>query len=271
MALHADILVASGREWGEYLEGLRSQDKQAIYTTVGKNGLHHFDFSLTFADRQKIHEYRTRLSVALHALETNIDIVQGCKARCRHLAKHSDSSRQARAPATDTQPLRDQFEWHLTELKGHKRAARSIIEHCTWTANLQEKILEYRNDETMQTHSQALRDFASAQKTEAENMTRLTRQTAQDSKMLKALTVMATLYLPATLLATIFSSTLVQLESLPSTTAATTPSLHFILARDFWIYIAVAVPLTASTALLVAWIRRRAAAAGGLRRRHTCC
>lgn len=64
-----------------------------------------------------------------------------------------------------------------------------------------EKILEYRNDETMQTHSQALRDLASAQKTEAENMTRLTRQTAQDSKMLKALTVMATLYLPASLLA----------------------------------------------------------------------
>ncbi len=53
----------------------------------------------------------------------------------------------------------------------------------------------------MQTHSQALRDLAAAQKTEAENMTRLTRQTAQDSKMLKALTVMATLYLPATLLA----------------------------------------------------------------------
>lgn len=53
----------------------------------------------------------------------------------------------------------------------------------------------------MQDHSQALRNIASAQKSEGENMTRLTRQTAQDSKMLKALTVMAILYLPATLLA----------------------------------------------------------------------
>ena len=53
----------------------------------------------------------------------------------------------------------------------------------------------------MQSHSQALRDLAEAQKGEAEKMTRLTRQTALDSKMLKALTVMATLYLPAGLLA----------------------------------------------------------------------
>ena len=53
----------------------------------------------------------------------------------------------------------------------------------------------------MQIHSQALRDFASAQKSEGENMTRLMRKTAQDSKMLKALTVMASLYLPASLLA----------------------------------------------------------------------
>ncbi|KAL8896737.1 MAG: hypothetical protein Q9207_007562, partial [Kuettlingeria erythrocarpa] len=176
------------------------QDEQAIHTTVGKTGLLQFDFSLTFEERQNIQQYRNRLSVALHALDTDIDIVQGCKARYRHLAKHSDSSTQARRPVPDAQRLQDQFEWHLAELKAHKRAARSIIEHCSWTANLQEKILEYRNDETMQTHSQALRDLAAAQKTEAENMTRLTRQTAQDSKMLKALTVIATLYLPATLL-----------------------------------------------------------------------
>ena len=53
----------------------------------------------------------------------------------------------------------------------------------------------------MQNHSRALCDIASAQKLEGERMTRLTRQTAQDSKMLKALTIMATLYLPASLLA----------------------------------------------------------------------
>ncbi|KAL8752241.1 MAG: hypothetical protein Q9184_005797 [Pyrenodesmia sp. 2 TL-2023] len=176
----------------------------AIYITVGKNGLYQFDFTTTFAECQKIQEYRNRLLVAPSALDTDIDIVRGCKARYRHLARHSDHSTQARAPVTDTQRLRDQYEWHLSELKRHKRVARSIIEHCIWTANLvrtekyvshsqtaaspthcrhlrpklldtyvssgrpltqrfqQEKILEYRNAETMETHSQALRDFASA-------------------------------------------------------------------------------------------------------------
>ena len=53
----------------------------------------------------------------------------------------------------------------------------------------------------MRAHSQALRDIASAQRSEGETMTKLTRQTAQDSKMLKALTIVASLYLPPTLLA----------------------------------------------------------------------
>lgn len=92
------------------------------------------------------------------------------------------------------------------------------MSYCTWIADLvcrplalkhnsvtnvpqQEKILEYRNDETMRDHSQALRDISSGQKSESEIMTRLTRQTAQDSKMLKTLTVIASLYLPPTLLA----------------------------------------------------------------------
>lgn len=53
----------------------------------------------------------------------------------------------------------------------------------------------------MQEHTQALRELAAAQKCEARNVTYLTKQTAQDSKLLKTLTVMATLYLPASLLA----------------------------------------------------------------------
>jgi hypothetical protein len=53
----------------------------------------------------------------------------------------------------------------------------------------------------MQQYSRTLRDFAAAQRVEAESTARLLRQTAQDSRMLKALTVMASLYLPASLLA----------------------------------------------------------------------
>ena len=62
-------------------------------------------------------------------------------------------------------------------------------------------MLEYRNDKTMQEHSLALRRLAADQKVESEHMAKLALQTVRDSKMLKSLTGLATLYLPASLLA----------------------------------------------------------------------
>ncbi|KAM0802246.1 hypothetical protein BDR22DRAFT_887911 [Usnea florida] len=195
MALHTAILIAASREWGEYLEDLRKQmqrlDKEAIFSSVGKTNK--IDFSVTLDERQKVQQCRSKLLSALHALDMDIDIIQGCEARYRHLAKvhgtnHLDASLQ-------------RFQWQLSELRAHRTATFRIMSQCTWTANLQERILEYRNDETMRAHSQALRDIASAQRSEGETMTSLTRQTAQDSKMLKALTIVASLYLPPTLLA----------------------------------------------------------------------
>lgn len=86
------------------------------------------NFSITFDERQKIHQCRSKLLKALHALDIDIDIIQGYKARYRHLAKTRGSQR------SDTS-LQD-FEWHLTELRAHRTATIRIMGHCTWTANL---------------------------------------------------------------------------------------------------------------------------------------
>lgn len=63
------------------------------------------------------------------------------------------------------------------------------------------KILDFRNNEAMQNHETALRQIASESHTESENMVHLAKQTARDSKLLKALTILATMYLPSSLLA----------------------------------------------------------------------
>ena len=62
-------------------------------------------------------------------------------------------------------------------------------------------MLEFRNDESMQEHNVSLRQLSADQKAESEHMARLTSQTVRDSKLLKSLTALATLYLPASLLA----------------------------------------------------------------------
>ena len=70
------------------------------------------------------------------------------------------------------------------------------------------KILEYRNDENLTRNGialhkdiETLRDIAYHSKRENETLVRLAEQSRRDGRALKALSVLGTLYLPATLVA----------------------------------------------------------------------
>jgi hypothetical protein len=64
-----------------------------------------------------------------------------------------------------------------------------------------EKILQFRNDELRERNSLALRQIATETRNENEIMTKHAENSVRDSKLLKALTMLATMYLPATLFA----------------------------------------------------------------------
>jgi Mg2+ and Co2+ transporter CorA len=68
------------------------------------------------------------------------------------------------------------------------------------------------------------------------------RQGQKDSQKLQALTFIATLYLPATLVATIFSSTLVQWKEARQ---------KYTLVSEFWIFVMCTVVLTVLTLVLI--------------------
>ena len=70
------------------------------------------------------------------------------------------------------------------------------------------KILEFRNDESLTKSSialhkdiETLRDLAYHSKRESESLVKLAEQSRKDGRALKALSVLGTLYLPATLVA----------------------------------------------------------------------
>ena len=132
-----------------------------------------------------------------------------------------------------------------------------------------EKILEFRHGESLQTQNQALARLSSDHKVAVEQIAHLQTQSTNDSRLLKSLTALATLYLPASLVAvrvhgppksisdrliqTIFSSNLVQLQvqSLPEVNS------RLILAPHFWLYIVIALPLIFLTLIFIVWTARR--------------
>ncbi|KAM0331637.1 hypothetical protein ACHAQA_003316 [Verticillium albo-atrum] len=68
----------------------------------------------------------------------------------------------------------------------------------------------------------------------------------KDSVALKSLTLIATIYLPASLCATIFSSNLVENLTAQDSSAPA----HFVVATDFWIFAVLALGLTIFTMVL---------------------
>lgn len=84
----------------------------------------------------------------------------------------------------------------------------------------------------------------SAPETHQENLTlaSLAKQGRKDSETLKTLTLIATMYLPATLVATVFSSSLIQWK--PDGTAnGDGKELLYTVAPQFWIYVVSTVAL----------------------------
>lgn len=63
------------------------------------------------------------------------------------------------------------------------------------------RILEFRHNESMRTQTQALTQLSKDQNASAEQTAQVQVAMSNDSRLLKALTVLATLYLPASLVA----------------------------------------------------------------------
>ncbi|CZR67836.1 uncharacterized protein PAC_17735 [Phialocephala subalpina] len=247
--LHVTIMVASSRHWGEYIDSLRQQlneiDVKARLCSVGKRC--NVDYSITFADCQRMHSLRKKLLRAQAALNSNIKIARGCELRCKYL------QRLCQVPPP-TAALAD-LQAHTADLRTYNEAIALLVKDIDSSAILLGRILDFRNHEAMYEQEQALRHIALASKIENENMAKLTRQAAQDSKFIKALTMLATMYLPATLIATIFSSNLVESQKLNEAYEKS----HLVATQDFWVYVVFVLPLTILTMVLIFWLSRRSA------------
>lgn len=137
-------------------------------------------------------------------------------------------------------------------------------------------ILEYRNDESIHKTSQALTGnvavlgrIANDTKRENERMARISEQSSKDSRAMRVLTFVATLYLPATFMAvsseicvifladmlsqTLFSSNLISLES----PGSQTEKKHLVLTKATWVCALATILLMIITVIATFWFERK--------------
>ncbi|KAK6527506.1 hypothetical protein TWF694_004489 [Orbilia ellipsospora] len=225
--LHLDILESVSSSWSDYIEYSWSEvdklDDKACLLEMGYDKKN--DYVVVFKDCQRLQRLRRRLLRARSVLESNLALVDGIAARF-----------------PDACSIR--IENYKAEIDRHRRNLLLIIEHLRGTSELLFNILNARNDKFVLDGTQAMRESLGI-------MGRVAEQGQVDSATLKLLSMIATIYLPASLVATIFSSNLIQLKT------DDTGSTSFQPVSQFWIYIVLAVALTLLTFLCVALVLRR--------------
>lgn len=88
----------------------------------------------------------------------------------------------------------------------------------------------------MQSNLLMIRSTVSDSHRENATIAEIAKESRKYSEKLRALTFIATMYLPATLVATIFSSTLIQWQA-GATSPDGTRRSHYTITSQFWIYV----------------------------------
>lgn len=114
------------------------------------------------------------------------------------------------------------------------------------------KILEFRTSRQLECTNTTMLHTLALLSEQARALTLLSEQKEKDSKSMKALTSVATLYLPATLVATVFSSNLVQLLPVTHSRGPT----HFVAAPQTWLPMVAILSLTAVTLITIRILER---------------
>ncbi|KAL8705415.1 MAG: hypothetical protein Q9201_001487 [Fulgogasparrea decipioides] len=225
------------------------QNDKACFSSVGKPMKDHY--ATNFADSQRTQNLRQRLLKAVTLLDADLEIARTCVTQCREIERLGLSD--------GPQAVLAELEVYSSQMMSHKDIVTSLLEHSRGTMELLFKILEFRNSENIGRSAAALhkdvgllRDVAFQSKEEGKAMTKLAQQNRSDTRSLKALSIIGTLYLPATFIATIFSSNLIQ----PRSTRDAVDDPHFVLADDFWLFVVVAIPLMVVTLAYTYWVEK---------------
>ncbi|KAI9861844.1 MAG: hypothetical protein M1824_001955 [Vezdaea acicularis] len=200
--LHVDFLSAMASNWALYLEYLHDQlsklDEKACHSRVGKKVP--TDYQITFEDCQQLQQLRQKLLRTSRTLDACLDTARGYAEHCHSLIALGLTRLGEQVVAELTT--------HIRQIQSYRRSVREVIEQSLGTSKLLFKILEFRNDATLSETNGAmhctlelLRQVAIGSEQNSLVAVDIARQGQHDSKLLKALSTVATIYLPATLTA----------------------------------------------------------------------
>ena len=140
-----------------------------------------------------------------------------------------------------------------SDMEGHKATIRHLLQVVESIGALNRDILALRNQELLVQNSHVLSQLAQASANESKSITAMTNKTQQDSRVMRIATVIAMVYLPANLVLSFFSTSLVELRT---TTQAESTSARIMVFDQVWVAVVSSFLLVIfNIAALIVWNR----------------
>ncbi|KIV99997.1 hypothetical protein, variant [Verruconis gallopava] len=240
--LHLSILSVTLNNWDHHIEYLRNElselEDKACFSRVGMEKPH--DYSVAFSDKQKLQRFREKLLRYEGVLKATVTVIESLKSHFRHFSG---------SLSVDEQDLNlMEFDNFSRTCKRHQQSIAILLQRMVGIDQLLSKILELRNDYAVVQLNQAMQNsLCMLNQISAQNAD-VAEQGRMEANTLTLLTIIATMYLPASLLATLFSSNLIQLVEDGNPSAQSGPT-HFRLASQFWMYALLTAVMTMMTLL----------------------
>ncbi|KAK0289115.1 hypothetical protein LTR35_000491 [Friedmanniomyces endolithicus] len=262
LALHAHLLNALGRNWTAYIEDLTvallEQDNKASYCSIDKSRDNH-GFTVTYHDLQEMHMLQARIDRASVALEACVEIGRKC------LTHFEGDDELTPACSASRQSCRAKLGVYVSDMARHSVALQRLDRRLKGILDLISRVLMFRNEVLLQNFNRHSGDTLDAllainqqSRIHQATLTQLFATVQADSVLLKILGIVATVYLPASLVAaqskTVFSSNLIQYVAAASPTAE---PQRLVLSPQFWTYVATSLPLMGLTLACTLFLDRR--------------
>lgn len=232
MSTHLSVLFYCSHNWRVYLSSLGDELKTMNQGISFQK--RYEEYGLNFSSSQRLSYIRQRLENSLMMLEANRDVG-------RMLQEHAvDAVNYSRTPSSSDRYFKIELHQYKIEVDSH---IRNIKRHLRFSEDIRMlvlKIMDFRHDELVRQNGDSLRLISEQTASDNKNMVAVAHEAAADSRTMKIATIIAMIYLPASLVATFFSTGFVQFDSQGS-------SFKLVVRKEVWLFFAVTVSLMACT------------------------
>ncbi|RYN47214.1 hypothetical protein AA0114_g7929 [Alternaria tenuissima] len=248
LSIHLKILKSATVSWRWYLNYLSDELNRIRIRVVcrpdPKDSMLSDDIGFAHSQTLEVIQSKARrANLALKATASVLRCVESCiEEICRRQAKINCEFDASDLCAT----LKSELTQMGNHLEIHMRKARDIVENVSSVNMLIQRILDLHNYNTLHTNSSKLQLISSSQALETGTMLQLAVTQQKDARVMKVASIIALVYLPASLVASLFSTELFALNS-----------VVLDMRQGIGIFLTLLLTLTASTVLTAyLWLRR---------------